>query len=175
MMEYKIVNLVANTDLGITLDLFKLNLELSNCEYDPEIYYALIYRLNKPKLSILVNKSGKIIFVGGKSIRDIEIARDIFHNDLIYIGYKPIKKEILFQNNVINAKLDYKPKIEKIAIENENIEYAPEVFPALIFRSFNPKFTCLIFKNGNIIITGLKKIDNIESVLRKVNKICERE
>ena len=57
MMNYEIVNIIALTDLSEKLDLEKINLSLSNCEYEPEVYFALIYRIKKPKISILINKS----------------------------------------------------------------------------------------------------------------------
>lgn len=171
MIDYKIVNIVAYTQIDENLNLNKIHLSLSNCEYEPDLYFALIYRLTKPKLSILVNSSGKIIFTGAISIDDIKKARETFFNDLISIGYTPKKKEISFQNIVIVSQLKQKPIFQKILVAKENSEYNSETFPGLIYRSLLPKFTASIFATGKLTITGLKKFNDIQPALSIVNKI----
>lgn len=173
MQEYTIVNLVANTKIGMRLDLSKLKKELSNSEYNPEVYYALIYRSKKPKLSILVNTSGKIIFTGAKSLEEVKTVRNRFLNELEHLNYSPNREEITIQNMVIKSKVNIKPTLEKIAVKEPDSEYNPEVFPGLIVRKKQPSFSCLIFNSGNIILTGLKKIKNIKPSLEIIKKICE--
>jgi len=174
-LNYVVSNIVASTEISDELDLQKICSSRDNCEYEPEIYFALIYKIPKPKISILVNKSGKIIFTGAKSMGDIESARDIFFNDLKKLGYNPLKNVIKIQNLIVLVKLDERISIYDTIIKyNTNIEYCPEKFPAGILRNKDPKFTALIFNSGKISITGLKDFDSIDkcvSIIKKVLRI----
>ena len=113
MDKYRIVNIVANTDIDEKLDLDKLKKSLYNCEYVPEVYFAMIFRVINPKLSILVNSSGKIIFTGGKSLEDIKIARDIFFLQLDRLNYQPKKNNIIpiarYTIDIVSLDIDYFP------------------------------------------------------------------
>jgi len=174
-MDYEISNIVANTEVGHDLDLNKLFLHFTNCQYDPEFYYAAIYKLEEPRVSILVNKSGKIIFTGIKSFTGIKKALDIFYNDLKSIGYKPRYSEIFVQNIVVTADLKCTPNLSAIVTNTDlNVEYEPEIFPALILRNIEPPFTGLIFKNGKIIITGLKEETNIKQIFEIVKNEVQK-
>jgi len=164
--DYKVSNIVASTEICDELDVQKISLLLDNCEYEPEVYSALIYRISKPKLSVLVNKSGKIIFTGGKSLEDIEIARDIFFKDLRKLGYNPIRNDIKIQNMIILIQLELKNQIRDIINKyNLNIDYRPEIFPAGILKNKDPKFTALIFNSGKISLTGLKDLNHIDNCI----------
>jgi transcription initiation factor TFIID TATA-box-binding protein len=171
--KYRVVNIIANTAIGSQLNLSTIGKSLNNCEYEPEIYFALIYRLEKPKLSILVNKSGKIIFTGAKTLEDITAARDLFFIDLDILGYRPIKTDIIIQNIVFCVKINKSININNILDLNKekNIKYNPEKFPGLILKNENPKFTATIFKNGNMNIIGLKNFDEILPALELLNGI----
>ena len=172
-LKYRVVNIIANTDIGNQLDLATIEKSLDNCEYEPEIYFALIYRLKKPKLSILVNKSGKIIFTGARSLEDIAAARDLFFHELGLLGYNPIKRDILIQNIVFSVKMDREIDINKLLESNSKgiIKYNPKNFPGLIFNNENPKFTAIIFKSGKMNIIGLKNFDEILPTLKLLDQI----
>jgi transcription initiation factor TFIID TATA-box-binding protein len=47
------------------------------CQYDPELFPGLIYRLQKPKLVMLIFGSGKIVFTGAKSREHLSLAFDL--------------------------------------------------------------------------------------------------
>ena len=65
-MTYKIVNLVASSALGVTLDLYNLAAAIPDVEYEPEQFPGAIFKVKEPKVSLLLFKNGKIIgeFVG---------------------------------------------------------------------------------------------------------------
>ena len=173
--DYQITNIIANTEIDALLDLSLLLKSLNNCEYDPELYHALIFRMKNPKLSILVNSSGKIIFSGAKSLKDINHARNLFFTDLIRLGYKPKKHEIFIQNIVLLFKPVNEIKIDRIINQNFNldIQYEPEVFPGVIIRFLQPKFTAIIFRTGKISIVGLKNESDIPTTIDIINKLLE--
>ncbi|RLN98805.1 hypothetical protein BBJ28_00017354, partial [Nothophytophthora sp. Chile5] len=46
-------------------------------QYEPELYPALIYRLEKPHVKILVFVSGKVVFTDSKDPRELHAACQI--------------------------------------------------------------------------------------------------
>jgi len=68
---YKIVNLVATSNLNKQIDLFSAATTLDNIEYEPEQFPGAIVRVFNPKLTILLFKNGKLICAGAKSEDDI--------------------------------------------------------------------------------------------------------
>ena len=116
--NFKIINIVATCDLKFNVHLTKLNAKISyllgktlkgdelkeKISYEPQIFPGLIYRMDKPRLAILVFASGKVNIVGAK-------ARDE--------TYKAIKK---IYPTIYKYKLDYPKKIASnnvTKIENE--------------------------------------------------------
>ncbi len=62
---YRIENIVATVNLGIDLDLDKLAERLPAAEYNPEQFPGLILRLQRPKISALIFRTGKMVCTGG--------------------------------------------------------------------------------------------------------------
>ncbi len=67
--KYNVVNLVATAELNMTLDLFKIAMELDNVEYEPEQFPGAILRIAEPKLTLLLFKNGKLICAGANRER----------------------------------------------------------------------------------------------------------
>jgi len=74
--EVKIQNIVASGDLGSPLNLnaVALGFGMENIEYEPEQFPGLVYRMDDPKVVILLFGSGKLVITGGKSTSDCENA-----------------------------------------------------------------------------------------------------
>ncbi|MFH1127347.1 MAG: TATA-box-binding protein [archaeon] len=66
-IDVEIVNIVASANLKAKLDLNKIVFELGECEYEPEQFPGLVYRLDVPKVVFLIFNSGKIVCTGAKS------------------------------------------------------------------------------------------------------------
>jgi transcription initiation factor TFIID TATA-box-binding protein len=71
-------NIVASADLGSVLNLnaIAIGLGLDNIEYEPEQFPGLVYRLDVPKVVVLLFGSGKLVVTGGKKPKDAEEAVD---------------------------------------------------------------------------------------------------
>ena len=69
-----IVNLVASADLGKKIDLNKVVYELGECEYEPEQFPGLVYRMDNPPVVVLIFNSGRIIITGSKDLRIVQQA-----------------------------------------------------------------------------------------------------
>jgi transcription initiation factor TFIID TATA-box-binding protein len=87
--EIKIVNIVASVSLGGLIDLEKSAYSLGRTMYEPEQFPGLIYRMDEPKVVILLFASGKLVCTGAKKEGDVYIAVGKLHKkleeeDLIY-------------------------------------------------------------------------------------------
>lgn len=70
--EITVQNIVASADLGRPLDLnsIAIGLGLENVEYEPEQFPGLVFRLDEPKVVLLLFGSGKVVCTGGKTPED---------------------------------------------------------------------------------------------------------
>ncbi len=76
--EITVQNIVASSDLGqkINLNVIAITLGLDRVEYEPEQFPGLVYRLDDPKVVLLIFGSGKLVCAGARIPQDIERAVD---------------------------------------------------------------------------------------------------
>ena len=74
MANFRIENVVASTSLGHELDLKAIALALGGSEYEPEQFPGLVYRINEPKVVLLMFGSGKVVCTGARKPADVETA-----------------------------------------------------------------------------------------------------
>ena len=93
-LEIEITNIVATASLGGTIDLLQLyESEVGmrgRITYEPEQFPGLIYRMNNPKVVILLFTSGKLVCTGARKEEDVHQAvnnlrQKLEENDLIYV------------------------------------------------------------------------------------------
>lgn len=80
--ELKIQNIVASANLGGMIDLEKSAYVLGRTMYEPEQFPGLIYRMDVPKVVILLFASGKLVCTGAKREGDVYEAVDKLHKRL---------------------------------------------------------------------------------------------
>lgn len=173
-MDYKIVNLVASSSLGIGLDLYNLATAIPEVEYEPEQFPGAILKLSEPKVSLLLFKNGNIIISGASNEKDIKTAIKKASKIISEVQKNAtIKTRISYKivNLVATSNLNRQIDLFNAAVTLENIEYEPEQFPGAIVRIFNPKLTMLLFKNGKLICAGAKSEEDITKGLNKLKKI----
>ena len=69
--DLKVVNIVASASLGGQIDLEKTVLTLRKTMYEPEQFPGLIYRMDEPKVVILIFASGSLVCTGAKKEQDV--------------------------------------------------------------------------------------------------------
>lgn len=86
--EISIQNIVASSDLQTILNLnaIAVGLGLENIEYEPEIFPGLVYRVEKPKVVILIFSSGKLVVTGGKTPEDCKNGVEVIKKQLDNMG-----------------------------------------------------------------------------------------
>jgi transcription initiation factor TFIID TATA-box-binding protein len=87
--ELKIQNIVASANLSGLIDLERAAYSLGRTMYEPEQFPGLIYRMDEPKVVILLFASGKLVCTGAKKEEDVYEAVSKLHKtleeeDLIY-------------------------------------------------------------------------------------------
>jgi transcription initiation factor TFIID TATA-box-binding protein len=87
-LTYKIQNIVTSADLGSGINLNKIavGFNLDRIEYEPEQFPGLVYRLENPKVVVLLFGSGKLIITGGKEPEDARKAVQKILTDLKNLG-----------------------------------------------------------------------------------------
>lgn len=87
-LTYKIQNIVTSADLGVPINLNKIavGFNLDRIEYEPEQFPGLVYRLEEPKVVVLLFGSGKLIITGGKVPEDARGAVRKILADLSNLG-----------------------------------------------------------------------------------------
>ena len=72
--EIMIQNIVASANLHVKVDLEMAADIMDNIMYEPEQFPGLIYRMEEPKVVILIFTSGKLVYTGGKSAEMVDVA-----------------------------------------------------------------------------------------------------
>jgi len=80
--ELKIQNIVASANLGGMIDLEKSAFTLGKTMYEPEQFPGLIFRMDDPKVVILLFASGKLVCTGAKKEEDVYKAVERLHKRL---------------------------------------------------------------------------------------------
>ena len=80
--KIQIQNIVASASLGGKIDLEKATYTLSKTMYEPEQFPGLIYRMDDPKVVILLFSSGKLVCTGAKKEREVYEAVNKLHKKL---------------------------------------------------------------------------------------------
>jgi transcription initiation factor TFIID TATA-box-binding protein len=72
--EIQVQNIVASAGLGGYIDLEKTTYSLKHTIYEPEQFPGLIYRMDDPKVVILIFASGKLVCTGAKKEGEVHRA-----------------------------------------------------------------------------------------------------
>jgi len=87
-LDIVVQNMVAMANLEGELNLTEVatGLGLENIEYEPEQFPGLVYRLNEPKVALLLFSSGKIVCAGARSTEDASKAVNKLSEELNSLG-----------------------------------------------------------------------------------------
>src|SRR5437867_11570424 len=93
-MEPSVVNIITTASIDTIFNIHHLSVLLSNEEnvkYDPQKFSAHILKLVNPKCTVLVFKTGKLVFTGTKTVEDcqkcVEKMEAILHMPLRNVAF----------------------------------------------------------------------------------------
>ncbi|MHA1472727.1 MAG: TATA-box-binding protein, partial [Promethearchaeota archaeon] len=155
-LDYKIENVVATVVVEITekIDLNIIARKHADVEYNPERFPGLVMRIQKPKATILIFSTGKMVVTGLRKASEAGRVVEKVVKNIKKAGIKVSNPEITIQNIVASGDLHTNIDLNMAAIVMEYAMYEPEVFPGLIYRMQEPKTVFLIFSTGRIVCTG---------------------
>ena len=172
----KIENVVATTSIEQELDLQSVAMDLEGSEYDPEQFAGLVYRIQNPKATAMIFRSGKIVCTGAQSIDGVHASLEIVFENLRQLGVEASEgPNINVQNIVSSADLGVALNLNAIAVGLgfEHTEYEPEQFPGLVYRLAEPSVVVLLFGTGKLIIAGAKRPQDAADAMDKIEKRLE--
>lgn len=171
-LDYKIENVVATVVVEITekIDLTQIARKHADVEYNPERFPGLVMRIEKPRATILIFSTGKMVVTGLRKAREAPRVVEKVVKNIRKAGIKVSNPEITIQNIVASGDLHTNIDLNMAAIVMEFAMYEPEVFPGLIYRMPDPKTVFLIFSTGRIVCTGAKKKEIVRDAVRKLNQ-----
>ncbi len=84
--QLQIQNIVASANLHVIIDLEKAAWFLEKSMYEPEQFPGLIYRMDDPKVVLLIFSSGKMVITGAKREEDVKRAVENIYRKLLETG-----------------------------------------------------------------------------------------
>ncbi len=171
-LDFKIENVVATVVVKITekIDLNQIARKLSDVEYNPERFPGLVMRIVKPKATILIFSTGKMVVTGMRQASEAPNVVEKVVKNIRKAGIKVSNPEITIQNIVASGDLHTNIDLNMATIVMEHAMYEPEVFPGLIYRMQDPKTVFLIFSTGRIVCTGAKNKEIVREAVLKLNR-----
>jgi transcription initiation factor TFIID TATA-box-binding protein len=109
----------------------------------------------------------KCILARKKSMNNTQRQREGNGNQL---DVKPTWKveNVVATVSVIIDDVGGRINLNDIARKYTDCEYNPERFPGLVMRMEEPRATLLLFSTGKMVITGLRKEDDVEPAMEKI-------
>lgn len=135
----------------------------------PGSYGRRIQISESPSITAVLTKYGKCMVYGGNTLEDWgEIVKFVAEQTKFHLSHS-----YLVRNMVYRAELSAKIDLTNSLGQYELAEYEPEQFPGLIIRSpLYEKLTLIAFKNGKMMITGVRgETQSIEEQMIEVDDL----
>jgi transcription initiation factor TFIID TATA-box-binding protein len=161
----KIENIVASGSIADSIDLEVISTSIENCDLNKKRFPGAVYRIENPKIAILIFSSGKVVMTGVKTETDLALGLDILTQKMEEAGVVCYDEpKVVVTNMVCSYDTGNKINLVKVvmSLRLESIEYEPEVFPGLVYRIPDPKVVALLFSSGKLILTGGRNIEDVE-------------
>jgi len=163
----KIHNIVVTANLTNKFCQYELECELQKF-VDTELWYKsrAFGSLNlKISLSTVFQlfKNGRIISIGGKTEKEAKAIFDGYIEILADLGVDVCHINYRIQNIVASYNHGKRLKLASVASWN-NLEYNPELFPAVRYRNKALGITCNIFHTGKCVILGAKSVASVDHI-----------
>lgn len=172
--EVSLVNAVGGGDLGIEVDLerIKEDLQIFLSRYDPENYPALYMQFTEDSPKVSLFRTGSYHIAGAESVEEVWETRSEFLDTLEELGIPVADLDDGFAiRNLIcvaNIEVDLDLNALAIGLGLEQVEYEPEQFPGLVYRSPDIVPVLLIFSSGKIVMTGSSEFNEVTSAFEHI-------
>jgi transcription initiation factor TFIID TATA-box-binding protein len=86
----KVVNFLATARIAEYLDLHQFS-DDTGVEFEPDRFPGMSYRIEDPKVCVLLFRSGRSVVTGAKTVKDIELALEKVHAVLVAHGHEVLQ------------------------------------------------------------------------------------
>jgi len=178
-LAVKIENVVASASLKHRIDLNAVVKAFPVVDYRPKRFPGLVFKLKRPRTTILIFSTGKMVCTGATSEKDVvralrKVVRTLSEGGIIING----KLEIGIKNIVATASLGGTVDLLQLYESERNmrgkISYEPEQFPGLIYRMSDPKVVILLFSSGKMVCTGARKEEDVHEAVDNLRQKLEK-
>lgn len=158
------------------MDLHEIKRKFPSSSYNPHQFPGAVFKINLPKTTTLIFRTGNMVCTGAKSEKHAFIA---LNKVVQLLRSKNIKikndADILIQNVVTTVNLGGKILIEEAAGKLPRSMYELDQFPGLIHRQVNPKTVMLLFASGKLICTGGKSSEHAFHAIHQIHSMLEEK
>ena len=159
----RVTNVVCMVHLKCEIDLKHLVSVSRDVTYNPRKHNCLIWKHKKIGGCCMISKDGRMMCNGAaSSIRETKKRVRQYAQLVQKAGYPVHLSSIQIVTMSAVHTLSQPLNLRQLA-RDMNWQYEPELFPALMFQREGIHFTC--FKTGKVIITGIKKISELDSTV----------
>jgi len=141
---------------------------------------ALTFKLKRPRVTLLVYASGKIVCTGARSEAEASSVIGEFVETMRRKGFVlPSDPEVRVENAVVSALLrtdvNAKEAVKRLATVYKATVYEPEGFPGVVvkLRDVEPSF--LVFSTGKVVCVGSKTVkaakEAVAALEEKLNEL----
>ncbi|GFE55600.1 TATA-box binding protein [Babesia ovis] len=172
-------NIVASAHLGREIDLREIAISTRNAEYNPRKFNALILRMQNPRCTGLVFRTGRLIVTGSKTVDAALLgAKRMAKMIRRELGVDIEFKEFKIENIIATFNCNVPIRLERLYEEHKLFcNYEPEIFAGLVYRiamQDKSEAVLLVFVSGNVIVTGCRSPDDIRMIYNQMAPIlCE--
>ncbi|XP_012224461.1 uncharacterized protein [Linepithema humile] len=174
VLEPCLQNVVSTVNLQTELQLMYINVRTRNSEYNPSRFTGLIMRIQNPRATALIFRSGKLVCTGARSEEDSLLAAKKFARIIQKLGFSVKFSCFKIQNIVATCDLKFPIKLESLnQMHGQFSSYEPELYPGLTYRMVLPRVVLLIFVNGKVVLTGAKNRNELQDALNNIYPILK--
>lgn len=165
MNNVSIVSIVGTGEIDVELDLDAVaeDIDVASARYDPKTSPGLYIKIREDSPTITIYRTGSINIRGASTFEELNENKKEIEERFEELGINAEISSLNITNIVFKADLDKTLDLNHLAVELglEDVEYEPEQFPGLVFRSDNG--VILIFSSGKVILTGFTSVRKAES------------
>lgn len=168
----KTVNIVATYHLGCIFNMKELHEKVLGSKLLEKSMGAVVWKVQQPKTTFLIYKSGKCVCLGASSLENCEIATSLLVAKLVALGYPASINYFQVQNIVFSVDLGYHIDLPKLYYSlDRKASFEPEIFPGLRHKIGHINFT--VFRTGKINVSGATTIDGAESGMKLLKPVLD--
>jgi len=161
---------VARFSLGCEVDLKQLAFGIRNAEFNPRKHGSVTIRLFNPRAAALVRERGIVTLSGSVSEEQLKACAKKIARLVQKCGYQQaVFAEYKTTSILCKVDLKFPVRLEALAARwRKNAVYEPEFCCNCVFRTRRPKCTYLVTAGGKLMISGLRRMEDIHEALKRV-------